>query len=120
LGGADEDTALAEALDRWELSLFQHEPFRSEQFRASLSALLGDTWPLRAAMLLEGDPEARARLHGDLTVLATGSEASEGAAAAVRRALVEVVRRGDRAALVRELDRELLGLGPDRSLPVAV
>ena len=120
LGGADEDTALAEALDRWELSLFQHEPFRSEQLRASLSALLGDTWPLRAAMLLEGDPEARARLHGDLTVLATGGEASEGAAAAVRRALVEVVRRGDRAALVRELDRELLGLGPDRSLPVAV
>ena len=42
LGLADADTALAEALDRWELSLFQHEPFRSEQLRAALEALLGD------------------------------------------------------------------------------
>ena len=32
---ADADTALAEALDRWELSLFQHEPFRSEQLRGA-------------------------------------------------------------------------------------
>src|SRR5215213_836538 len=38
---ADGDTALAEALDRWELSLFQHEPFRSEQLRGSLAGLLG-------------------------------------------------------------------------------
>ena len=34
LGIADTDTPLAEALDRWELSLFQNEPFRSEQLRA--------------------------------------------------------------------------------------
>ena len=50
---ADADTNLAEALDRWELSLFQHEPFRSEQLRAALDALLGTTWPLRASVLLE-------------------------------------------------------------------
>ena len=54
LGLADADTNLAEALDRWELSLFQHEPFRSEQLRASLGALLGGTWPLRASVLLGG------------------------------------------------------------------
>ncbi len=30
---ADGDPALADALDRWELSLFQNEPFRSEQLR---------------------------------------------------------------------------------------
>ena len=56
---ADADTNLAEALDRWELSLFQHEPFRSEQLRAALEALLGTTWPLRAAVLLEEGAEAR-------------------------------------------------------------
>ena len=33
---ADADVSLAEALDRWELSLFQHEPFRSEQLRGAL------------------------------------------------------------------------------------
>ena len=49
---ADADVPLAEALDRWELSLFQHEPFRSEQLRGSLSGLLGPTWELRAAVLL--------------------------------------------------------------------
>ena len=40
---ADADAPLAEALDRWELSLFQNEPFRSEQLRGSLAGLLGDT-----------------------------------------------------------------------------
>ena len=37
LGDADGDPELADALDRWELSLFQSEPFRSEQLRAALS-----------------------------------------------------------------------------------
>ena len=60
LGRADADAVLAEALDRWELSLFQHEPFRSEQLRATFSAALGDTWPLRAAVLLESEPTERA------------------------------------------------------------
>ena len=49
---ADGDPALAEALDRWELSLFQNEPFRSEQLRGAVGALLGDTWPLRGAVLV--------------------------------------------------------------------
>ena len=110
LGIADADTYLAEALDRWELSLFQHEPFRSEQLRASLAALLGATWPLRASVLLEEDAERREALHRDLTALADGDEATSPAATAVRRALVEVLREGDRAGLVRRLDRMLLGL----------
>jgi hypothetical protein len=42
LGDAGGDPALAEALDRWS-SLFQNDPFRAEQLRASLSALLGET-----------------------------------------------------------------------------
>jgi len=107
----DADTNLAEALDRWELSLFQHEPFRSEQQRAALDAVLGETWPLRAAVLLESEPEARERLHRDLAALASGEEATSVAAGAVRRALVEVLRAGDREAVVAQLDRELLGLG---------
>ena len=110
LGLADADTYLAEALDRWELSLFQHEPFRSEQLRGSLAALLGGTWPLRASVLLEEDAERREALHRDLTTLAGGAEATSPAATAVRRALVDVLRDGDRAGLVLRLDRMLLGL----------
>ena len=65
LGLADADSALAEALDRWELSLFQNEPFRSDQLRAAFVALLGETWPLRAAVLLEDDPGDRSALHAE-------------------------------------------------------
>ena len=119
LGLADADTNLAEALDRWELSLFQHEPFRSEQLRAALGALLGATWPLRAAVLLETDPDRREALHRDLAALADGGEASPGAAGAVRRALVEALRDGDRSALVVRLDRALLGLAAPGRLRVA-
>ena len=39
---ADADRELGEALDRWELSLFADEPFRSGQVRDALTALLGD------------------------------------------------------------------------------
>jgi hypothetical protein len=110
LGLADSDAPLAEALDRWELSLFQNEPFRSEQLRGSLAGLLGDTWELRAAVLLgEGSDERRA-IHAALRELAGGEQASERAENAVRRALVETLRRGDREALVRSLDDVLLGL----------
>jgi hypothetical protein len=116
---ADADTHLAEALDRWELSLFQHEPFRSEQLRAALGTLLGSTWALRAAVLLEDDPERREALHRDLTMLADGEEATSNASAAVRRALVEVLRDGDRVGLVARLDRSLLGLAAPGRLRVA-
>jgi hypothetical protein len=114
LGRADGDPALAEALDRWELSLFQNEPFRAEQLRASLSALLGDTWPLRCSILLAEDGGAREELYAQLGALAGGEPAGPGAVDAVRRALVAVLRSRDRAELVHELDRELLGL-PRRS-----
>jgi hypothetical protein len=107
---ADADTPLAEALDRWELSLFQHDPFRAEQLRSALTALLGGTWPLRAAVLLEDEAAARERLHGDLVALADG-DVTPDAADAVRRALVETLRHGDRAGLLLDLDRALLGSG---------
>ncbi len=111
---ADGDPALAEALDRWELSLFQNDPFRSEQLRASLAALLGETWPLRCSVLLGEDVGVRETLHAHLAAVAGGGPAGPDVADAVRRSLVAVLRSGDRGDLVHELDRELLGL-PRRS-----
>ena len=114
LGDADGDPELAEALDRWELSLFQNEPFRSEQLRASLRSLLGETWHLRCAVLLADDGAAREELHGHLAALAGGECAGQPAIEAVRKALVAVLRArepGESSSV--ELDRELLGV--DRS-----
>jgi len=108
------DAALAEALDRWELSLFQNEPFRSEQLRGALAGLLGETWELRAAVLLGEASEERRAIHAALRALAGGEPASARAEDTVRRSLVETLRHGDRAKLVRSLDETLLGL---RSAP---
>jgi hypothetical protein len=49
-------------------------------------------------------------LHEELVALADGGDATRDAADAVRRALVEVLRDGDRHALASRLDDELLGL----------
>ena len=62
---ADDDASLGDALDRWELALFQDDPFRGEQLRQALAAALGDgdgTWAagMRAAALL-GETRAGAR-----------------------------------------------------------
>ena len=119
----DEDRELAEALDRWELSLFQDAPFRSEQLRSSLDALLGagdGSWAaaLRAAVLLGDSGRERGTC---LSVLRQLHDGSSDAAAAdlVRRALVETISRGDRICLVTELDESLLGLRPKPSGRVA-
>ena len=42
LAAADDDAHLGDALDRWELALFQSEPFRGEQLRHALEAALGE------------------------------------------------------------------------------
>jgi len=110
LAEADGDPELAEALDRWELSLFQNEPFRSEQLRAALGALLGETWPLRCSVLLAEAGEAREELHGILVVLAGGEAVGSAAVDVARRAIVAVLRARDRAELQHDLDRELLGV----------
>ena len=119
LGAADGDPHLAEALDRWELSLFQNEPFRSEQLRAALGALLGETWQMRACVLLSESAAGREELHAALTALADGEPADRASVDAARRAIVSLLRAGDRPGLVEDLDRELLGL-PRRSPPHAV
>jgi hypothetical protein len=106
---ADEDPELGEALDRWELSLFQDGPFRVEQARAALTALLGASdgfWAaaVRAALLLGDTPRERAALHARLV--------SDPDPDSVRRALVESLLHGDRTALVASLDETILGLRP--------
>jgi hypothetical protein len=117
LAGADDDLELAEALDRWELSLFQTEPFRSEQLREALAAALGGPdglWAaaVRAAVLLGESGQERGDLLERLRALAAGEAADEGPADALRRVLVELLMHGDRAALVRSLDEALLGVRP--------
>jgi hypothetical protein len=120
LAQADGDPQLAEALDRWELALFQNDPFRSEQLRASLHAFLGETWPLRCAVLLAEDGAAREELYAQLIALADADDASPAAVDAVRRALVAALRSGDRRDLVHDLDRQLLGLERRTTLRAAV
>jgi hypothetical protein len=120
LADADGDPELVEALDRWELSLFQNEPFRSEQLRAALATVLGETWALRAAVLLEEAGEERELLHAGLDALAHGAEAAPAVVDSCRRTLVAVLRAGERTELVRTIDRQLLGLGRQVALRAAV
>jgi hypothetical protein len=117
LGQAEEDPELAEALDRWELSLFAQEPFRSEQLREALTALLGGPdgiWAatVRAAVLLGETGRDRAGELERLRSLTHGDEAGRAAADAVRKAIVETLVHGDRAALISALDEALLGVRP--------
>ncbi|HET9322584.1 MAG TPA: hypothetical protein VFO03_01790 [Gaiellaceae bacterium] len=113
---ADEDRDLGEALDRWELSLFQTDPFASEQLRGSLTSLLGGgeglfAGSLRAAALLGETPRERTSILDRLRLLAAGDAASA-AGDLVRLALVAVLEHGERPALVAMLDEALLGARP--------
>jgi hypothetical protein len=114
---ADEDPELGEAIDRWELSLFQDGPFQAEQLRESLAALLAGNdglWAaaVRGAVLLGETPRHRAELQDRLS----GDPDPD----VVRRALVAAVLHGDRARLVASLDESILGLRPAPQAPVAL
>lgn len=116
---ADDDRELGEALDRWELSLFQSDPFASDQLRGSLGAALGAgeglfAASLRAAALLGETPRERAELLERLRLLAAGDAASA-TGDLVRRVLVQVLEDGNRSKLVQALDESLLGLRPKPS-----
>ena len=115
ISAADDDPDLSEALDRWELSLFATEPFRSEQLREALTALLGGVdglWAatVRTALLLGETARDRADQLERLRALGSGEPAKPSTMDAVRRALVETLIHGDRGALVAALDESLLGL----------
>jgi len=110
---ADDDRELGEALDRWELSLFSEEPFRSAQVREAITCLLGSdggSWAaaMRTAVLLADKSGERSELAEALRAERLGRDARD----AVRRALVETLLHGNRAQLVEALDDTLLGLRP--------
>jgi hypothetical protein len=103
---ADDDLRLGDALDRWELALFQTDPFRAEQLRHALDGALGDgdgAWAavMRGAALLGEKP-------GERTALA--EKLREPTCELVRQLLVAVLLHDDRRALLRELDDTLLGV----------
>jgi hypothetical protein len=105
LSDADDDPRLGDALDRWELSLFQSDPFRGEQLRHALEAALGEddgTWAaaMRGAALLGATPQERSELANRLR---------EPTCELLRRLLVTVLLHGDRRGLVRDLDEVMLG-----------
>jgi hypothetical protein len=106
LGVADEDPHLGDALDRWELALFQSEPFRGEQLRHALEAALGEgdgVWAaaMRGAALLGATPTERSDLAEQLR---------QPTCELLRRLLVAVLLHDDRRVLVRDLDEALLGV----------
>jgi hypothetical protein len=110
LAHADDDARLGDALDRWELALFQDDPFRAEQLRQALDSALGEgegVWAasMRAAALLGETAEERTELV---------ERSKQPTADLVRRLLVAVLLHGDRRRLVRELDSALLGLRAGR------
>jgi hypothetical protein len=124
LAAADHDRQLGEALDRWELSLFQEQPFRSEQLRSALDALLGrgdGLWAaaLRAALLLGETARERSLYLAELSQEGPlGGEAAE----LVRRAILDTVGHGQRLKLITELDESALGIRPrlDRRVAQAI
>ena len=107
---ADDDARLGDALDRWELSLFQDDPFRAEQLKHALDAALGDgqgMWAasMRAGALLGETAEERANLVERFQTPTSDL---------VRRLLVAILLHGNRARLLHELDGALLGLRAGR------
>jgi len=107
---ADDDAQLGDALDRWELSLFQDDPFRAEQLKHALDAALGDgqgMWAasMRAGALLGETAEERANLVERFQTPTSDL---------VRRLLVAILLHGNRARLLHELDGALLGLRAGR------
>jgi hypothetical protein len=117
LGRVEGDPELAEAIERWELALFEGEPLRSERLRESVAALLGGAdglWAaaMRASVLLGETEGQREGLIGDLRALARGERGEAEVADALRRAIVETLLHDDREGLLALLDDALLGLRP--------
>jgi hypothetical protein len=115
LGRVEGDAELGEAVERWELSLFEEEPLRSERLRESVAALLGGVdglWAaaMRASILLGQSGPERAELVEQLRALARGEHGGADVAEALRRGIVETLLHEDRTRLLEELDDALLGL----------
>jgi hypothetical protein len=117
LGTSESDAELVEAIERWELALFEDEPARSERLREALAALLAGPdglWAasMRAALLLADAEGERSGLIDRLRALARGESAGVQGAEDVRRAIAATLEHEDRARLLTALDEALLGLHP--------
>ncbi|CAN5228774.1 hypothetical protein BH18ACT14_BH18ACT14_05030 [soil metagenome] len=117
LAAVPSDSEILEALDRWELALFQQGPVRADELREALTTLLGcDEGPwaaaMRAAVLLGDNARERGELLASLRSLVDGDGPGARAEEAVRRALVETILHDSRPALVAALDEALLGVRP--------
>jgi hypothetical protein len=111
------DPELTDAVERWELALFEDEPARSERLRESLASLLGGVdglWAaaMRATLLLADGGRERSGLIDRLRALARGEAGGVQVADDVRRVIVETLQHDDRARLLTGLDEALLGLRP--------
>ena len=114
-GPADAD--LLEALERYEIALFNRGPLRADELREALVTLLGGedgSWAaaMRAAALLGETAPERAEIARALRALLDGDGPGARAEDAVRRALVEALLSESRESLVTALDDALLGLRP--------
>ncbi len=106
---ADDDRELGEALDRWELSLFADEPFRSGQVHDALDCLLGDgdgAWAAadaeppccsarrrRSAIDLLERAAGRARGHGTHATRSAGRSSRRSCTATARSSSGRSTRR---------------------------
>jgi hypothetical protein len=115
LDRVEDEPLLAEAVERWELALFEGEPLRSERLRESVTALLGGIdglWAaaMRTSILLGETSHERASAAAGLKALARGDRVDETVSEALRRAIVETLLFDDRGRLIAALDDALLGL----------
>jgi hypothetical protein len=115
LGQAERDPELAEAIERWELSLFEGEPLRSDRLREAMAALLGGSdglWAaaMRASLLLGETGRDREAFAEGLRALARGQAGGADVVDGLRRAIVEVLLHEERRGLLIALDDALLGL----------
>jgi hypothetical protein len=115
LDQAEADPELGEAIERWELSLFEGEPLRSERLREATAALLGGTdglWAgaMRASLLLGETGSDREVFAERVRALARGQTGGVEVVDALRRAIVEVLLSEERGRLLLALDDALLGL----------
>ena len=100
---ADEDHELGDALDRWELSLFQADPFRARAAaRVARRAARRRRRAVGRLRARRGRCSARRPAERGRAPRAAGSDAPS--PDLVRRALVEVVMHGDRRELIASLD----------------
>jgi hypothetical protein len=115
LDTSEDDSAIGDALERWELALFEAEPLRSERLREALGGMMGGTdglWAasMRTAILIADTSQDRAGLIGGVRALARGDRSDDRTVETLRRALVEVVLHDDRQRLLDALDEAMLGL----------